>query len=161
MAESITLAKALSIKNRLAGRLALTRTTMETYNSVMAGQLPSEAVGSVDVRAEFARLLKTQDALVAIKAAIQRANATIYEAVLQLGEKKSLIQLLSGLNTKQGTEPAFGGIEYRYVATITKPEVLEMVRKLEAEIDTLQDSLNQHNAVTKIEISSEILDLAR
>ena len=36
--EKLTLAKALSIKNRLAGRLAQARTTIETYNCVLAGQ---------------------------------------------------------------------------------------------------------------------------
>ncbi len=36
--ELLTLAKALSVKNRLAGRLAQARENIETYNSVLAGQ---------------------------------------------------------------------------------------------------------------------------
>jgi hypothetical protein len=69
--------------------------------------------------------------------------------------------MLSGLNTKHGTEPGFNGVEYRYSATITKPEVLEMVRRLEAEIDRLQDKLNQYNAMTRVEVPQAVLDLAR
>ena len=159
--EALTLAKALSVKNRLAGRLSQTRTNIETYNSVLAGQRDGDERSTVDVRAEYERLLMLQEGLVAVKAAIHRANAAVYENVLRLGEKKALLQMLGELNTKHGTEPGFNGVEYRYAATITKPEVLEMVRMLEAEIDKLQDGLNQYNATTTVEIAEAVLDLAR
>src|ERR1700728_3647834 len=94
--ESVTLAKALSVKNRLAGRLAQARTNIETYNSVLAGQRGDEGRATVDVRAEYERLLMLQEGLVAVKTAIQRANTAIYEDVLRLGERKALIQMLNG-----------------------------------------------------------------
>jgi hypothetical protein len=156
----LTLAKALAVKNRLAGRLAQARSNVETYNCVLAGQRDSEGKSSVDVRAEYARYRKLQDGLIVVKAAIQRANQPIYEDVLQLGELKSVIQLLGGLNTKHGTEPAYNGLEYKYVAEIKKPEALESVRKLEAEIDQIQDKINQFNASTRVEIPAWILELA-
>jgi len=159
--ESVTLAKALSIKNRLAGRLSQARSNIETYNSVLAGQRDEAGQGTVDVRAEFERLLMLQEGLVAVKAAIQRGNAPVYEEVLRLGEKKALVQMFNGLNTKHGTEPGFNGVEYRYAATILKPEVLETVRRLETEIDKLQDKLNQYNATTTVELPQAVLDLAR
>ena len=159
--ESVTLAKALSVKNRLAGRLSQARMNIETYNSVLAGQRDSQDQSTVDVRAEYERLLMLQEGLVAVKAAIQRANIAVYEDVLRLGEKKALLQMLAGLNTKHGSEPGFNGVEYRYSATILKPEVLEMVRRLETVIDKLQDKLNQYNATTMVEIPVAVLDLAR
>ena len=159
--EALTLAKALSVKNRLAGRLSQTRTNIETYNSVLAGQRDGDGQSTVDVRAEYERLLMLLEGLVAVKAAIQRANVAVYEDVLRLGEKKALLQMLGELNTKHGTEPGYNGVEYRYSATILKPEVLEMVRRLEAEIDKLQDRLNQYNAPTTVEIAAAVLDLAR
>jgi hypothetical protein len=159
--EAVTLAKALSIKNRLAGRLAQARSNIETYNSTLAGQRGDENQSTVDVRAEYAQFLTLQEGLVAIKAAIQRANVVIYEDVLRLGEKKALIQMLSGLNTKHGSEPGYNGVEYRYAATINKPEVLEMVKRAEAEIDKLQDKLNHYNASTKVELPTAVLDLVR
>ena len=159
--ESVTLAKALSIKNRLAGRLVQAKTTIDAYNSVEAGQGAAQAGPGVDVRAELARYLAIQEGLIAVKAAIQRANAAIYDEVLRLGEKKALIQLFTGLNTKQGREPGYNGVEYQYVATITKPEALEMVRRLEGEADAIQDRLNQHNASTRVELPTAVLDLAR
>src|SRR5271157_4316496 len=98
--ELLTLAKALSVKNRLAGRLAQARSNIETYNSVLAGQRDDYGKATVDVRAEYDRYRKLQDGLIVVKAAIQRASLPIYEDILQLGELKSVIQMLSGLNTK-------------------------------------------------------------
>lgn len=158
--ESLTLAKALSVKNRLAGRLAQARGNIQAYNSVLAGQRDDTA-GAVDVRAEFDRMLRLQDALVAVKAAIQRANIEIYAEILRLGEIKSLIQMLNGLETRHGVEPAFQGVEYHYVAEFRKPEVLRLIRQREGEIDAIQDRINQYNAATRIELRSEVLDLAR
>lgn len=157
--ESLTLAKALSVKNRLAGRLAQARGNIQAYNSMLAGQRAD--AGAVDVRAEFERMLKLQDALVAVKAAIQRANIEIYAEILRLGEIKSLIQMLNGLETRHGVEPAYQGLEYHYVAEFRKPEVLELIRQREGEIDAIQDRINQYNAATRIELRSEVLDLAR
>ena len=155
--ESISLDKALSIKNRLAGRLAQARSNIETYNSVVAGQREA----SVDVRAEYERLGHLQEALVTVKAAIQRANGPILEDVYRLGEAKAVMQMLSGLNTKQGPEPGYNGVTYDYVATFLKPEVLEMVRRLEGRVDDIQDRINRHNATTRIELPAAVLDLAR
>jgi hypothetical protein len=160
--ESVSLAKALSVKNRLAGRLAQARTNIETYNSIPAGQRDAGDRSTVDVRAEYERLLAFQEALVGVKAAIHRANSPVYEDVLRLGEKKALVQMFSGLNTRHGPDVSgFNSVEVQYSATILKPEVLEMVRRLEAEIDRLQDKLNQFNATTTVELAQALLDLAR
>jgi len=159
--ESVTLAKALSIKNRLAGRLSQARSNIEAYNSVPAGQRDEDAGATVDVRAEYERLLMLQEGLIAVKAAIHRANVPVYEDVLRLAEKKGQVQMLGGLNTKHGTEPGYAGVEFRYSATIRKPEVLEMVRRLEAEIDRIQDKLNHFNATATVEVAEAFLDLAR
>src|SRR5437016_1081109 len=118
--ETITLAKALSVKNRLAGRLSQARSNVETYNCVQAGQRDAQ---TVDVRVEFDRYRKLQEALVVVKAAIQRANVTVYEDILRLGEIKSTVKMLNDLNTKQGKEAGYGGIEFNYDSVIRKPEV--------------------------------------
>lgn len=156
--ETLTLAKALSVKNRLAGRLSQARSNVETYNCVQAGQRENEGL---DVRAELDRYKRLQEALIVVKAAIQRANGSVYEDILRLGEIKSTMKMLNDLNTKQGKEAMYGGIELEYDSVIRKPEVLELVRALEGEIDTIQDRLTQHNASTRIELPTEVLDLAR
>jgi hypothetical protein len=160
--ETVSLAKALSVKNRLAGRLSQARTNVETFNSIPAGQRIAGSQSNVDVRAEYERLLSLQEALVAVKGAIHRANSPVYEDVLRLGEKKALVQMLAGLNTRHGSDVSgFNSVEIQYSATILKPEALEMVRRLEAEIDRLQDKLNQFNATTTVDLRQAVLDLAR
>jgi hypothetical protein len=159
--ESLTLARVLAVKNRLAGRLAQAQANIGAYNSMLAGQRDAAGGASVDVRKELERLLALQAGMVAVKAAIHRANTPVYEDVLRLAEKKALLQMLAGLNTRHGVEPGFNGVEFHYVATITKPEALEMTRRLEAEIDELQDGLNTYNASTRVELPRAVLDLAR
>ena len=67
--QAITLAKALKVKNRLAGRLAKVQTDIQTYNSVLEGQ-----ADQVNVTA----LVQTRDelveALVTVKTTINEAN---------------------------------------------------------------------------------------
>jgi hypothetical protein len=159
--ELLTLAKALAVKNRLAGRLTRARENIETYNSVLAGQRDDYGKATVDVRGEYAGYRKLQDGLIVVKAAVQRASLPVYEDILQLGELKSVIQMLDGLNTTNGTAPGAHGVEFRYSAVMLKPEVLEIIRELEAQIDTIQEKLNEFNSATRIEIPAWILNLAR
>ncbi|WP_435018827.1 hypothetical protein TA3x_000814 [Tundrisphaera sp. TA3] len=158
-AESVTLAKALAIKNRLAGRLSQARSNIETYNSVLAGR--NEAGTSLDVHAEYDRLLTLQEAMVIVKATIQEGNIPIYRDILRLAEKKALVQMFQGLNTKHGVEPGYGGAEYRFEAAFTKPDTLERIRRLESEIDAIQDLLTHYNNTTRVELPTAVLDLAR
>ncbi len=73
--ELLTLAKALSVKDRLAGRLAQARENIETYNSVLVGQRDDYGKATADVRAEYDRYRKLQDGWIVVKATIQRALA--------------------------------------------------------------------------------------
>ena len=155
--ERITLAKALAVKNRLAGRLVQAETAIETDNSVLIGRRPT----AVDVRAEYARYASIQSAIVALKAATQRANLPIFERIFELAEIKTRLKLLTDLDTKHGAEPGYNGSEFVYDAVFQKPEVLELIRRLEAQADQIQDELNHHNAVTTVEVATALLDLAR
>ncbi len=80
--ELLTRAKALSVKNRLAGRLAQARENIETYNSVLAGQRDNYGKATAEVRAEYDRYRKLQDGLIVVKATIQRANLPIIKRAM-------------------------------------------------------------------------------
>ena len=155
--ERITLAKALAVKNRLAGRLVQAQMAIETENSLLIGRRPT----AVDIRAEYGRFAAIQAAIVALKAAIQRANLPILERIFELAELKTRLKFLTGLDTKHGAEPGYNGSEFVYDAVLQKPEVLEMIRRLEGETDGIQDELNHYNAVTTVEVATDLLDLAR
>ena len=156
MAE-ITLAKALKMKNRLAGRLAKVQADIQAYNSVPEGQ-----AGQVNVPA----LMKTREelvgALVSLKTAINDANREAQRDIYDLAEKKATAQFLAGVNTRHGPQPAVypNTTEVNYIAALKKTDVDALVVKLENEIDQLQDRLDQFNHDHKVEFDGRILELA-
>jgi hypothetical protein len=156
MAE-ITLAKALKVKNRLAGRLAKVQADIQAFNSVPEGQ-----ADQVNVPA----LVKTREelvgALVSLKAAINEANREAQRDIYDLAEKKATAQFLAGVNTRHGPQPAVypNTTEVSYVAALKKADVDALVAGLENDIDQLQDRLDQFNHAHKIEVDGRILELA-
>ena len=156
MAE-LTLAKALKIKNRLAGRLAKVQADIQAFNSVPAGQ-----ADQVNVPALMQSHAELVGALVALKAAINDANREAQRDIYDLAEKKATAQFLAGVNTRHGPLPPVypSTVEVVYVAALKKADVDALVVRLENEIDQLQDKLDQFNHVHKIEVDGRILELA-
>ena len=156
MAE-ITLAKALKLKNRLAGRLAKVQADIQAYNSVPAGQADQVNVSALmQTRAELV------GALVALKTAINEANREAQRDIYDLAEKKAEAQFLAGVNTRHGPQPAVypNTVEVSYVAALKKADVDGLVGRLEKEIDQLQDRLDQFNHDRRIEVDGRTLELA-
>ena len=100
MAE-ITLAKALKVKNRLAGRLAKAQADIQAFNSVPEGQ-----ADQVNVPALMQAREELVGALVGLKAAINEANREAQRDIYDLAEKKATAQFLAGVNTRHGPQPA-------------------------------------------------------
>lgn len=150
----INLGKALKIKNRLAGKLQDIQQTIQHYNSVLEGNYNKINVIELDEKRQ-----NISDALVFIKTTIAGSNKNIYNAMYQMQEKKSTITFLKMLNTRDGVEASYDGINVKYVASISKPQVDRRVSVLEREIDALQDTIDNYNATFKIEIEKNILDL--
>ena len=153
----ITLAKALKLKNRLAGRLAKFQADIQAYNSVPEGQ-----AGQVDVPALLRTREELVEDLVGLKTAINEANREAQRDIYDLAEKKATAQFLAGVNTRHGPQPAVypNTTEVSYVAALKKADVDGLVAGLEKEIDQLQDRLDQFNHVHKIEVDGRILELA-
>ena len=153
----LSLAKALKIKNRLAGRLAKTNLSIQQYNCTVEGRK-----GEVDVKELDTLRTNLVAALVDLKTAIFEANKGIYRSIILIGEKKGEIEFLSGLNTKHGTEPhGYQSQQVTYVSVIQKTEVDKRVKQLEKEIDDLQDAIDKYNAEPeRIRVSESVLELA-
>lgn len=152
----ISLAKALKLKNRLAGRLNKVQQDIQTYNSVLA-----EQAGQNDVPA----LCKTRDEiannLVTLKTKIVFGNAEIQADLIQQGELKSKLAWLATLETRDGQERhGYQNTEVTWVAALKKKDVDAETKKLEAEIDAIQDKLDNFNHTKKIEVSEQALNLA-
>lgn len=149
---TLTLAKALKLKNRLAGRLAKVDSDLENYNSVLAGS------DQPDIRAiyEGRRALVAQ--LIELKVAINAANQPIQRTIFRLGELKSEIALLGKLSTKHGTVvEGYAGVQTQYVAHFRKADVDRRVRELEVEVDRLQEELDAFNYRTTISLDAGLL----
>src|SRR5581483_1373655 len=96
----LSLSKALKVKNRLAGRLAKLNATVTVYNCTVEGRKNEVDVAELDKQRSA-----LSNALVDLKTAIFEANKGIYRNIVLIGEKKSEVDFLSGLNTKHGEEP--------------------------------------------------------
>jgi hypothetical protein len=151
---TVTLAKALKLKNRLAGRVTKLTQDIQTYNSVQDG------AETVDVRARFAERAAVVGQLADLKYAIFRANQPIQKAIFELAEKKAEVALLTALPTKHGVykEGYPTGGDVTYVAQLRKADVDDMVAKLEAEIDRLQDRLDTFNHTTVVEVDTAAVE---
>ncbi len=155
--QAITLAKALKVKNRLAGRLAKVQDDIQAYNSVLEGQADQVNVAAlVQAREELV------EALVTLKAAVSEANREIQRAIYELAEKKASAQFFAGVNTRHGAQPAAypGQPDYKYVAVLKKADVDTQVQRLEKEIDQLQDQIDSFNHRTTVDVDGRILELA-
>lgn len=153
----ITLAKALKVKNRLAGRLAKVQIDIQTYNSVPAAQ-----AGQVDVPALVKLRAELVEALVGLKTAVNQANREVQRDIYDLAENKAAVQFLQTVNTRHGAQPATypNTGEVTYVAALKKADVDAQVARLEKDIDRLQDKLDHFNHAHKIEVVAAVLELA-
>ncbi len=160
---TINLSQALKQKNRLAGEVARLREIVQRENSRKESQ-PARA----DVRAAFDESVKLSRDLAAFKGLIAAANAGVVE--LERGiygklnlqaELRGLLAFMKTLNTKEGVEVERVGFLSRdeavstvYVAVITRDEVDRQVAAWQAEIERLQDEIDDFNATTRIPLNS-------
>ena len=139
------IAKALKLKNQLAGEVAQLKDLFAKQNS-----RPSKQKFDYDNREVLTRLRAKLDELVKVKAAVAAANAEIYGKIFRLAELKGLATALSGLDTKAGVFDegrGFGEAAYEveYIAQLGKAEVDKLLAEVSVEIQALQDALDEFN----------------
>ena len=161
--KSLNLAQALKHKNRLAGEIARGREIVQRENS----RKESQAVRA-DVRVVFEQSVARSRELAAFKGAVAAANAGvvagdhgIYGKLNLQAELRGLIAFVKGLNTKEGEVLERVGFLSRdeasrtvYVATITRDEVDRLVATYHAEVEQLQDEIDEFNAVTRLTMTA-------
>ena len=91
------------------------------------------------------------------EAVVAAANAEVYDKIFRLAELKGLVTTLTGLDTKAGVfheGRGFGEAAYEveYVAQIGKVDVDRLVTELNAEIQSLQDSLDEFNFTRSVNL---------
>jgi hypothetical protein len=148
----ITLARALKLKNRLAGRLAKLDADFENYNSLPAG------TDRPDLKILYAERNRLVAQLIELKVALNVANQPMQRTIFELGEAKSLVALLTKTSTKHGkVVEGYHGTEIEYTAQFRKGDIDREVRRLEVVIDRVQEQLDAFNYRTVIGIDADLL----
>jgi hypothetical protein len=139
------LAKALKLKNKLAGEVAELKDLLAKQNVRSSKQKfdYNNAEVLANLRGKIDELIKT-------KAAIGAANAEVYDKIFRLAELKGLVTNLSTLDTRSGVFLEGGDygrtpMEVEYNAQIGKVELDKLAATLQSEIQSLQDSLDEFN----------------
>lgn len=155
--KTITLSKALQVKNRLAEQITIAQKLVVDNNSrlVITG---SES--EVDVAESYKTYVELQGRMVDLKDRISEANRPIQAAIFELSELKGRVSMLKGLNTRHGKEAVTSSRYFdedsevrtiEYVAIMRKQDVAEEIRRLQLEIDSRQEMLDNHNHKVTIE----------
>lgn len=139
------LAKALKQKNLLVGEIAQLKEQLAAQNS-----RPARQPFDYDTRAVLAQLRAKTDELVALKARIAVANVEVYAQIFRLAELKGLVATLRALPAKEGVFNESAGFsqnapEVTYVAQIKRAEADALAEQFQAEIQSLQDTLDEFN----------------
>ena len=139
------IAKALKLKNQLAGEVAQLKDLLAKQNVRSTKQK-----FDYDNHEVLTRLQTKVQELVKVKTAIAVANVEAYEKIFRMAELKGLATALTGLETKAGVFNEGGrfgeaGYEVEYVAQIGKVDADKQVAALKDEIQALQDALDEFN----------------
>ena len=140
----MNITKALKLKKKLIKKAESAYSRFSKYNSVdVAAETPYDAM------AAYQEWIDLTNQIIDLKTKIHLANAPVYGKIFRMSELKSLISQLKRVSTTSGKVRGYGE-ETIMTAAMTLVQRDELVNQFEMEIDTLQDELETHNALTKI-----------
>ena len=148
------LAKALKLKNKLAGEVEQLKSLLKKQNVRSKKQ-----EFDYDNRELLEKLRGKVGELVAVKTAIAQANAKIYDRIFRAAELKGLVATLNSLDTRSGVHLEGGEyverpIEIEYVAQLGKVEIDRLVAEFEGEIESVQDELDDFNHANEVTVNA-------
>lgn len=143
----MTIKQALKEKNRLIKSIEDEFKKIYAYNSVDEGNVRPYSTSE-----SLSNIMSLEEELVDIKTKIHRANMGVYDKIFRLSELKSLAKRINQIDCSAGK------VSDRYSRsepTIKTAEISVVIRdlqvkKIESEIEQLQDELDTHNATTQI-----------
>jgi hypothetical protein len=143
--------QALKRKNKLVKEISSEFEKLQKYNSIAEGM---ERV--YDPQQAMDNYIRKTNQLIALKTAVHRANAPVYDKIFRLAELKSVISPVKRLDCQSGTVHSRGGYgspseTIVMTAIVSIIERDQLVEKLEAEIEMIQDDLDRWNATTEID----------
>jgi hypothetical protein len=141
----MNLKQALKRKNRLVGLIAEEYIKVSQYNSVDdVNQRP------YSVKESLQNWLKLTDELIELKSKIQIANNKVNDKIFRLSELKTQVKQLKKLDCTSGLYYSKWSDD-KVVTKVAEIEVVErdnMVKEMEAQIEKIQDELDEWNHQT-------------
>lgn len=147
----MNIAKALKVKNRLAGEVSRLFDILRSENSRRSDN--TSAIDREDIQTQ---LQNAQRNLIAIKAAINKASAPFSTELVTLTELKSAVSNWKQFHPREGTEFISMGQgnpprEMLWTCFYNQAELYDTIATIEAEINTLQDKIDDFNARTQVD----------
>ena len=141
------LAKALKLKNKKLKEYKSTLMKVIQHNSYDVDN--KSIYDATNLYNEAVELLKDY---LELKTAIHTSSEPIRFKIFQLGEVKSLLNAINGLDTKSGVyKEGYREVTLRtYESSITEEEKSLKVKTLENTIELLQDEIDTFNATTDL-----------
>ena len=145
----MTVKQALKLKNKLVKEITEELQKAQAYNSVEVGSVrPYSSSESLE---KVSNLTKE---LVELKTKIHQANSPVYDKIFRLSELKSLVSKIKVLNCTEGTSTDYYSRRSENPPMMTSEiSIVErdgMVKIMEDEIESIQEELDTHNALTQI-----------
>jgi hypothetical protein len=137
------------LKNKLVKEITEELQKAQSYNSVEVGSLrPYSSSESLE------KVSTLTNQLIELKTKIHQANSPVYDKIFRLSELKSLVSKIKVLNCTEGTSTDYYSRRSENPPVMTSEiSILErdgMVKIMEDEIESIQDELDTHNALTQI-----------
>ena len=148
--KTMSIARALKEKNRIAGRMNLVRNRIANNNSC-----ETTSKRQFDIDELFKESRNLEENLIIVKAAIAKANIGIVDKINKLAELKAEISWLNNINTREGkfTEHSYGNqITREFTVVISAGNVVQETEILQKECEDLQDEIDTYNASHYIEV---------
>lgn len=144
------IAKALKVKNRLAGDIRRLEQIVSRENSRKADEFDRDKVIKY-----LSELTDTREELILLKTKIQRKTAPIADKLIRLAELKGEIEFFQSLNPTEGiiySDAGYGNPqkEVVYKAYYNRDAIDESIVIFQNEIAELQDEVDEYNATTDI-----------
>ena len=145
----MTVKQALKLKNKLVKEITEELQKAQSYNSVEVGS--NRPYSSSESLANVSTLTNQ---LIELKTKIHQANSPVYDKIFRLSELKSLVSKIKVLNCTEGTSNDYYSRRSENPPVMTSEiSIVErdgMVKIMEDEIESIQDELDTHNALTQI-----------
>jgi predicted nucleic acid-binding Zn-ribbon protein len=152
---AISISRALKLKNRVVKEVSRLDALLIEFNSTQE----ENREFSYNIRELYPERMGLAEKLVGLKTAISKSNVAIQKEIFELAECKAMISVLNRVNTRHGVAyEGYQGTRIMYIAQYRKQEIDKEIRRIEQEIDRIQDVLDSHNHRVKIEVDSEALE---